>query len=915
MTKNDSFIIRFSEGTGRNFGKATNVTKMWKNFKKIFAKPVRTSERFSDYLKLPDKEQSHLKAVNGWLYRTGIEGKSRNRNSGMPSDLISADFDYATPEFFAAILNGEIMGNVEFMLHTSRRHTPENPRFRLFIPLSEPIPNDFYNAASRIILKQFDPEMTNVDKVSFRPAQMMFKPTASADSEFVFYENEGEIMDWNAELEDFELTTGDWRDVTQLPTVPKENLRETSEKMEDPTLKPGIVGDFCRAYDIFQAIEAFDLPYTPVDDGSPEPRFTYEGGTTYNGAIVYDEGLYLYSHHGSDPCADMEVNAFDLVRLHKFDKLDDTDEMDKPITKRASWKAMVDLCRNDAKFKAEQVKSRYDVAAMEEDFSDMPEDTSSDFEEPTTGEEGDADDDDFNDIPPEAHTPTPSSSGVPTDEDRVVGLGEGTSVFTRKNRGRPGKDWMNDLALTQDGFIQSNLPNVTQILDNDMRTRNALALNEHMQEIVLIRPLKVGLPFVPDYPVRDSVNGDLWVDGMTAAARTFMEAENGPGKKGYGFKPSDRDMKAGLINMSRQAAFHPIQQYLNFCADRYDENSDVPAQTRVESLWSRYLGSTDDSYHRDTALKFMVACVARAFEPGHKFDYSPIMHGAQGVGKSTFVAVLAQHWYGELSADFSNHQKLVEQMQGCWIMELPELSSITRGQIEDTKAFISGTGTKTRLAYNARSEKYLRQTCFIGSTNDTEFLIDSTGNRRWWPIEVLIQAIDLDALRAEVDLLWGAATLLYREMRAAQPEGYLPLYLSDPESRARAEEMQEEVRVETDVDLMASELADFLDMKVEPEGTGDYDDMDPDNPVQRHHRTRVCMAQIKAFLDVPKTTAPTWARTVGKALRKLGWEPKGPEHFPGYGKPKVYKPTATTRGHWMKKEMAEVEKRDLNDLV
>lgn len=915
MTNNNSFLVRFSQGTGRNLGKATNLTKSWKNFKNLFRKPDRSSERLKDYLKLPDKEQSHLKGRNGWFYRTQIEGKSRNRKSGLPSDLVTLDFDYATPELLQALIKGKIMPEWEWFLQTSRRHTPENPRFRLFIALAEPVTNELYNAVSRIVASYFDPEMVNVDKVSFRPAQMMYMPTASADSEFVFHENEGELVDWSELLDTFELTRGDWRDVTKLPKCPNEQLRETAEKMEDPAQKPGIVGDFCRAYDIFEAIAAFELPYEAVDDGSPDPRFTYMGGTTYNGAIVYDDGKFLYSHHGSDPVADMEVNAFDLVRLHKFGDLDDADEIDKKITQRASWKAMVELCRGDKKFKAEQVKSRYDLSAMNEDFEDMPEDTSDDFEEAHTDDEDDEDDFADIDLPPEAHAPTPSRSEVPTDDERVVGLGEGHSVFTRKKRGKPDKDWMQGLALTQDGFIQSNLPNVTQILDNDMRTRNALALNEHMQEIVLIRPLRVGLPFVPDYEVRDQVNGDLWVDGMTAATRTFMEAENGPGKRGYGFKPSDRDMKAGLTNMSRQAAFHPIQQYLNFCADRYGANSSLSAKSRVESLWTRYLGSPDDSYHRDTALKFMVACVARAFEPGHKFDYSPIMHGAQGVGKSTFVAILAQHWYGELSADFSNHQKLVEQMQGCWIMELPELSSITRGQIEDVKAFISGTGTKARLAYNARAEKYLRQTCFIGSTNDTEFLIDSTGNRRWWPIEVMIAAIDLEALRAEVDLLWGAAVLMYREMRAAQPEGYLPLFLSDPESRARAEEMQEEVRVETDVDLTAAQIFAFTEQMIEPAG---YDDFS-DSSVQRQHRSKVCVAQLRDELDLPSTIAPNWGRVAGKALKKIGWHAAYPTDFPPYGKQRVYTPSVEVMNRWARewreKNPKNDDEDDFNDLV
>jgi putative DNA primase/helicase len=917
MTSNNSFPIRYSEGTGRNFGKATNKTKPWNLFKKMFKTPVRTSERFRHYLKLPDKDQSFLKSTNGWLYRTAIDGKSRNRQSGLPSDILSADFDYATPEFFAAMRSGEGMPDYEYFLHTSRRHTEENPRFRLFVLLKEPVPNDFYNAVSRIILNQFDPEMTNVDKVSFRPAQMMFKPTASADSPYVFDEHPGQLVDWSAELDNYELVRGDWRDITNLPHVPNEQLRETSEKMEDPRQKEGVVGFFCRAYDIFQAMEAFDLPYTPTDDTGPDPRFTYTGGTTYNGAIVYDDGLFLYSHHGSDPVADMEVNAFDLVRMHKFAELDDADELEKTITKRASWKAMLDLCQNDEKYVAEQVNTRFDMAAMNDDLDDAMDDVEVDENHvpkpPKAPAETDATDDtedDFGDIPQ-----VEESTGAPLEPttDRIVGLTGMAGAFERKRRPKPPSDWITKLALTKDGIIQSNLPNVTQVLDNDLRFRNSVAMNEHMQEIVLIRPFKSGLGYVPSYEVRDAVNGDLWIDGMTGAARTLMESPSGPGKRGYDFKPTDRDMKAGLTNMSRQAAFHPIQDYLNYCAETCKDTHEE-AEDRLSRLWIKYLGSPDDDYHRHTALKFMVACVARAFEPGHKFDYSPILHGAQGVGKSTFVAILAQHWYGELSADFSDAQKLVEQMQGCWIMELPELSSITRGQVEDVKAFISGTKIKARLAYNARAENYLRQTCFIGSTNDTTFLIDTTGNRRWWPVEARTEAIDLEELRREIADLWGAATMVYKSMRASQPEGYLPLYLSDPSVRKLAEEMQDDVRVEGPIDMLAASFADFLDMKVSPEEHDDFADVNGE-PHKRHYRDRVCIAQLKDHLDL-KQVSPNWSREVGKALGMLGWvASKHPEKFHGYGKPRVYKPGPAVLAQRMKEMLNQNEQDDIDDLI
>ena len=260
MTKNnESFVVRYSYGAGRNFGKAKNTSKSLKSFRLLFKNPTVTNERFKDYLRLPEKDQGHLKSIAGWFYRTQVDGKVRNRGSGLPSDLLSFDFDYATPEFLQTLTDGGVMTGYEWFLHTSRRHTDEKPRFRLFVFLSEPVPNDLYGPVSRIIAQKFDPDMIHVDKVSFRPAQMMFMPTISKDGDFVFHENNGELLDWSEALDTYELTKGDWRDITQLPQADGENAREVLEKAEDPTEKPGIVGNFCRAYDVEAAIEARGL--------------------------------------------------------------------------------------------------------------------------------------------------------------------------------------------------------------------------------------------------------------------------------------------------------------------------------------------------------------------------------------------------------------------------------------------------------------------------------------------------------------------------------------------------------------------------------------------------------------------------------------------------------------------------------
>ena len=112
---------------------------------------------------------------------------------------------------------------------------------------------------------------------------------------------------------------GDWCDVTKWPKISgsENQYRRLATKQSNPLIKTGIVGAFCCTYDIYSAIDTFlsDV-YAPVE--TMPGRFTYLSGSTMGGAVVYNDRLFLYSHHATDPCSGRLVNSFVLVRLHKF---------------------------------------------------------------------------------------------------------------------------------------------------------------------------------------------------------------------------------------------------------------------------------------------------------------------------------------------------------------------------------------------------------------------------------------------------------------------------------------------------------------------------------------------------------------------------------------------------------------------
>jgi putative DNA primase/helicase len=176
----------------------------------------------------------------------------------------------------------------------------------------------------------------------------MFLPVVRAKELFQKRYNRGAWVDVDAVLAEFE----DWTDRTQWPRRREgDGVHEDGETV-DPTTKPGVIGDFCRAYPISEAIAAFDLPYVHVRDN----RWTYTLGSRPEGVIVYDEDKKAQSHHDTDP-ARGQTNAFDLVRLHKFGGLDTEAFTDVPVTERPSFREMTRLAADDPRVRRQAAQA------------------------------------------------------------------------------------------------------------------------------------------------------------------------------------------------------------------------------------------------------------------------------------------------------------------------------------------------------------------------------------------------------------------------------------------------------------------------------------------------------------------------------------------------------------------------------
>lgn len=704
-------VLDVAQGLSRRTKRWRNTQLQWSDLLDRLAETTRTRETVAEYKAMGRAQQADIKDVGGYVGGYCNEG---NRSDIRHRSLLCLDADYADGDLWPDWL---MVYDKAAAIYSTHKHTPDKQRLRLVIPLARDVDADEYQAIGRRVAHSLG--IDKFDDTSYQPQRVMYWPSTPADGEFVFDYADRPMLDPDEVL----ATYHNWRDVSSWPLSSRqaEITRHASTKQQDPLTKGGLVGAFCRAYTIQEAIEEFIPAYAPCDDPG---RYTYTEGSTAAGVVVYDD-KFSYSHHGTDPASGQLCNAWDLVRLHKFAELDQNQDPDTPADKRKSYKAMCRYALSLDKVRAQAVGDR--VAEAMADFADLD-------DEPET-------------------------------------------VST---------DWMSKLQLTEKGTPAQTIENVVTILTHDPRLAGALAFNEMQQSIFKMS----GTPWDMSKDPRG------WADSDDAALRRYLE-------RVYSISSRDK-IHDGVENAAKDASFHPVRSYLDGCT--WDG---VP---RVETLLIDYLGAEDTPYTRAVTRKTLAAAVARIYRPGCKFDYMLTLRGRQGVGKSTLVHLLARQWYSD-SFTTMQGKEAFESIQGVWIMEVGELAGMRKAEAETIKLFISKQSDRFRPAYGRRIQEFPRQCIFIGTTNESQFLRDATGNRRFWVVDTPNEpARDLwDELTPEmVALIWGEAKQIYKAGET--------LYLSK-ELEAEARKIQEAYEEENP---RAGIVADYLD-RLLPEG---WDDMD-----------------------------------------------------------------------------------------
>lgn len=321
--------------------------------------------------------------------------------------------------------------------------------------------------------------------------------------------------------------------------------------------------------------------------------------------------------------------------------------------------------------------------------------------------------------------------------------------------------------------LQQTVRNFEIIMENDSRFAGKIKFDEFSRQEYLMGEI----------PWESESCDRAWGSHDDAAMYSIIQTD-------YGVK-NRNDYFDAIKNVSMRNRFHPVRDIL--------DSLEFDGEEHIRSLLPDYLGVEDTEYAYQVMRLWMLGAVARVYKPGCKFDYTMIFTGPQGLGKSTFLKMMALNdaWFND-SLDSLDSDKAAQSLMGSWIVELAELKSLARtaGGVESVKRFLTAVQDKYRVPYERRADIFLRQCVFAGTTNKSDFLQDETGNRRFLIIQTGInkptkslfepQAIE------DMKSAWAQAVHIWK---TEQPELVLPDSCRDEARRLQDESMADDGKV------------------------------------------------------------------------------------------------------------------------
>jgi predicted P-loop ATPase len=299
-------------------------------------------------------------------------------------------------------------------------------------------------------------------------------------------------------------------------------------------------------------------------------------------------------------------------------------------------------------------------------------------------------------------------------------------------------NWWNLLVMGERGPL-SNYANAYIAISRDPFTSGAIGYDEMLRMPTLLH--RIGgltvLKLDNNYPrpVTDKDIGDIqkWVQ------------ESGLKSMSYD------NVHRAVFNYAEEHKYHPVLDYLDGLS--WDEEG------RLDIWLAKYLGAPSSPYSAAIGKMFLIAMVARVYDPGCKADYMLVLEGPQGEQKSSALRILGEPWFSDNLPDISAQPKdAATHLRGKWLLEIPEMHAFNKAETTHLKSFVSRQEERFRPPYGRAEVIEQRQCVFAGTTNKDLYLKDETGGRRFWPVKC--GSIHLDALREDRNQLFAEAVWL-----------------------------------------------------------------------------------------------------------------------------------------------------------
>ena len=431
---------------------------------------------------------------------------------------------------------------------------------------------------------------------------------------------------------------------------------------------------------------------------------------------------------------------------------------------------------------------------------------------------------------------------VPPD-DAAATKGELTRSIAGAGSDEKPATWRTGLLLSASGAIKAARENVVAALDGlpelgipgAEEAAGVVAFNDFTNDVVKLKPSPWGTPA----GVWDEVD-ELEMGNWLTRAHWLPPMPRGT-------------LEEAVAMVAKRHRFHPVRQWLEAKRSTWDG-------TKRCSTWLRRCCLEEDEWDDADPLQqylarvgtwLLMAICARVMQPGCKFDYMVIFEGSQGVGKSTLARLLGGEHFadtGLVLGDKDSYQNL----QGVLVYEWGELDSLNRSEVTKVKQFVSSQKDRFRASFDRRPKDYPRQVVFIGTTNEDHYLVDVTGNRRFWPVRVT-RNIDLQWFRENREQLFAEALTYFEAGDRFHP--------TPPEQKRYFEPQQQQRQIEN---AIAAAVIRYLHDDTQRVG------VHGDNGTLVDAIT-VSDLLTKLGISVDKQTH-VLQRQATAALRQVGWE-------------------------------------------